>query len=181
MPHPTSIATVRLKQGAESENMSDRPSASVENSGCDAAAAGNSVPISAVMQTLQIETRQRDQFVDVTREVQQIVDRSRVQSGIVLVYVPHTTAGVTINENADPDVVHDMLLTLRRLIPKDAPGYRHAEGNSDSHVKASLMGSSCQVIVEEGRLVLGTWQGIYLCEFDGPRIRQLHVQVASMD
>ena len=100
-----------------------------------------------------------------------------IRSGSVVVYVPHTTAGVTINENADPDVVHDMLLTLKRLVPKDSPGYRHGEGNSDSHVKASMMGSSCQVLVEQGRLVLGTWQGVYLCEFDGPRTRSVHVQV----
>jgi secondary thiamine-phosphate synthase enzyme len=86
---------------------------------------------------------------------------------------------VTINENADPDVVHDMLLTLNRLVPRDAPGYRHAEGNSDSHVKASMMGSSCRVLIEESRLVLGTWQGIYLCEFDGPRTRSVHVQVSA--
>ena len=132
------------------------------------------------MQTLEIQTRQRDEFVDITRELQQMINRSQVQSGSVLVYVPHTTAGVTINENADPDVVHDMLLTLRRLIPKDASGYRHAEGNSDSHVKASLLGSSCQVLIENSRLVLGTWQGVYLCEFDGPRLRQVHVQIAAI-
>ncbi|RPI90250.1 MAG: YjbQ family protein [Planctomycetaceae bacterium] len=132
------------------------------------------------MQTLEIQTRQRDEFVDITRELQQIINRSQVESGSVLVYVPHTTAGVTINENADPDVVHDLLLTLRRLIPKDANGYRHAEGNSDSHVKASLMGSSCQVIIENSRLVLGTWQGVYLCEFDGPRLRQVHVQITAI-
>ena len=93
--------------------------------------------------------------------------------------MPHTTAGVTINENADPDVVHDMLLTLKRLIPKDLPGYRHAEGNSDSHVKASMMGSSCRILIDEGKLVLGTWQGIYFCEFDGPRTRNVHVQVTA--
>lgn len=97
----------------------------------------------------------------------------------MVVYVPHTTAGVTINENADPDVVHDMLLTLRRLVPRDAPGYRHAEGNSDSHVKTAMMGTSCHVLVEEGRLVLGTWQGIYLCEFDGPRSRQVFVRTLA--
>jgi secondary thiamine-phosphate synthase enzyme len=131
------------------------------------------------MQTLNVRTQQRDQFVEITADVQRVLADSGVQSGGVVVYVPHTTAGVTINENADPDVVHDMLLTLRRLIPKDAPGYRHAEGNSDSHVKASMMGSSCHVIVERGRLVLGQWQGIYLCEFDGPRTRQVHVQVSG--
>ncbi len=90
------------------------------------------------------------------------------------IYVPHTTAGVTINENADPDVRQDMLLALNSLVPDSLP-YRHAEGNSPAHVKASLMGSSVQVIIQEGRLVLGTWQGIYLCEFDGPRRRRVFV------
>ena len=130
------------------------------------------------MQTLEIRTRRRAEFVEITAQIQAAVDAARVTSGEVLVYVPHTTAGVTINENADPDVVHDMLLTLARLVPRDAPGYLHAEGNSDSHVKASMMGSSCRVIVERGRLVLGTWQGIYLCEFDGPRTRQVHVRIS---
>ena len=129
------------------------------------------------MHTFEVRTRDRDQFVEITDRVQEALAAASIESGSVVVYVPHTTAGVTINENADPDVVHDMLLTLRRLVPKDAPGYRHAEGNSDSHVKASMMGSSCRVIVEQGRLVLGTWQGIYLCEFDGPRTRTVHVQI----
>jgi len=129
------------------------------------------------VQTFEVRTRQREQFVEITDRVQQALAESPIHSGSVIVYVPHTTAGVTINENADPDVVHDMLLTLTRLVPKDAPGYRHGEGNSDSHVKASLMGSSCQVLVEQGRLVLGTWQGIYLCEFDGPRTRNVHIQI----
>lgn len=129
------------------------------------------------VQTFEVRTTRREDFVEITDSVQKVLDQSRVQSGAAIVYVPHTTAGVTINENADPDVVHDMLLTLKRLVPKDAPGYRHAEGNSDSHVKASMMGSSCHVLVDQGRLVLGTWQGIYLCEFDGPRTRSVHVQV----
>ena len=132
------------------------------------------------MHTLEISTSSRDQFCEITDRVQRLVMESGVQSGVATVYVPHTTAGVTINENADPDVVHDMLLTLRRLIPKDGPGYRHAEGNSDSHVKASLMGSSCRVIVQHGKLVLGTWQGIYLCEFDGPRRRSVQVMVEGV-
>src|SRR5262245_33209991 len=131
----------------------------------------------AIMETLEIRTQQREQFVEITENVQRLVSDSGLRTRAVIVYVPHTTAGVTINENADPDVVHDMLLTLRRLIPKDAAGYRHGEGNSDSHVKASLMGSSCQVLFENGKLALGTWQGIYFCEFDGPRTRTVHVQV----
>jgi len=131
------------------------------------------------MHTLEVRTREREQFVEITDRVQKALAESPVRSGWVVVYVPHTTAGITINENADPDVVHDMLLTLGRLVPKVAAGYRHAEGNSDSHVKASMMGSSCHVLVEERRLVLGTWQGIYLCEFDGPRTRSVHVQVSG--
>lgn len=127
--------------------------------------------------TFEIRSREREQFVEITDEVRRVLAGSRVDSGAVIVYVPHTTAGVTINENADPDVVHDMLLTLRRLVPRDAPGYKHAEGNSDSHVKASMMGSSCRVLVDKGELVLGTWQGIYFCEFDGPRTRSVHVQI----
>jgi secondary thiamine-phosphate synthase enzyme len=127
------------------------------------------------MHTLEIRTRAREEFAPLTRHVQEWVSQNGFADGCVLVYVPHTTAGVTINENADPDVVHDMLLTLRRLIPKDGDGYTHAEGNSDAHVKASLMGSSCRVLVKQGRLVLGTWQGIFFCEFDGPRQRQVHL------
>lgn len=131
------------------------------------------------MLTFEVRTRQRDEFVEITDRAQQFVAETGIQSGVLIVYVPHTTAGVTINENADPDVVHDMLLTLKRLVPKDAPGYRHAEGNSDSHVKASMMGSSCHVLIENGRLVFGTWQGIYLCEFDGPRTRKVHMTLCA--
>ncbi len=129
------------------------------------------------MHQFEVKTQTRDQFCEITEHVQHLVSQSGLQAGVVTVFVPHTTAGVTINENADPDVVHDMLLTLNRLVPKDAPGYRHGEGNSDSHVKASMMGSSVRVIVQQGRLVLGTWQGIYLCEFDGPRRRQVYVEM----
>src|SRR5437763_196638 len=117
------------------------------------------------MVSFDIATSQQDQFVEITERVQQIVSEEGVARGSVVVYVPHTTAGVTINENADPDVVHDILLTLRRLVPRDAPGYRHGERNSDSHVKASCMGSSCTVLIDAGQLVLGRWQGIYFCEF----------------
>ena len=131
------------------------------------------------MHTFEVRTETRDQFVEITDRVQELVRKSGVSAGMAWVYVPHTTAGVTINENADPDVVHDMLLTLRRLIPKDASGYRHAEGNSDSHVKASMMGACSQVFIEQGKLVLGTWQGIYFCEFDGPRQRKVHVRIQS--
>lgn len=115
-------------------------------------------------------------LLDITRRVQDIVSESGVTTGICTVFVPHTTAGVTINENADPDVQHDILLLLRHIV-RDLPEFRHGEGNSAAHVKASLMGSSVTVLVEGGRLRLGTWQGIYFGEFDGPRTRKVWVNV----
>ena len=132
-------------------------------------------------ETLLVATSRRGEMIEITGDVQRVVSQSGVECGAVIVYVPHTTAGCTINENADPDVVHDMLLTLEALVPEDRPGYRHAEGNSDAHVKASMLGSSQTVLIEEGRLVLGTWQGIYFAEFDGPRRRKVLVRVASHD
>jgi len=131
------------------------------------------------MTTLTVSTQQRDQMVEITRQVQQAVDASGVNAGLAVVCVPHTTAGVTINENADPDVVHDFLKQLNEMVPWSQPFYRHAEGNSASHVKASMMGSACTVLIESGRLVLGTWQGIWFCEFDGPRTRQCHVKITE--
>ncbi len=125
---------------------------------------------------ITVPTRQRNQMVDVTHEIQSAVSEAGVDSGFVVCYVPHTTAGITIQENADPDVVHDMLWKLEQLVPKNERAYRHNEGNSDSHIKASMMGSSVTVFVEGGRLVLGTWQGIYFCEFDGPRTRKMLVK-----
>ncbi len=127
--------------------------------------------------TLDVPTRERCALLDVTRPVQQLVGQAQVVSGTVICYVPHTTAGITIQENADPDVVHDILWKLERLVPKDEAAYRHAEGNTDSHIKASMMGSSATVLVADGRLVLGTWQGIYFCEFDGPRTRKMIVKI----
>lgn len=124
-----------------------------------------------------VETRHRDEFVSITARVVEIVSRSGVVRGEATVFVPHTTAGVTINENADPDVVHDVLLTLRELFPQDRRGYQHAEGNSDSHIKAMMMGSSARLLVDQSKPILGTWQGVFFCEFDGPRRRQVHVQV----
>src|SRR5438093_11865639 len=129
------------------------------------------------MVTLDVRTRRRNEFVDVTDTVRDAVRQSGVASGLCVVYCPHTTAAITINENADPDVVHDMLLWLGRAVPKDQPCFRHGEGNSDSHLKASLVGSSVTVLVEDGDLVLGRWQGVYFCEFDGPRTREVIVQV----
>jgi secondary thiamine-phosphate synthase enzyme len=129
------------------------------------------------MTKLDIQTRNRQQFVNVTEQVQQAVTDSGIGSGIVTCFVPHTTAAVTINEHADPDVVHDILGKLAAVFPEHED-YRHAEGNSDAHIKSSLIGCSIQVLVEDSRLVLGHWQGIFFCEFDGPRNRTMLVKVA---
>ncbi|QEL19123.1 secondary thiamine-phosphate synthase enzyme YjbQ [Limnoglobus roseus] len=126
---------------------------------------------------LTVPTQSRSQFVEITEEIQSLLLSSGVKTGSCIVYVPHTTAGITIQENADPDVVHDILLWLNQHVSKNFPGFRHAEGNSDSHIKASLFGSSVTVLIENGKLVFGTWQGIYLCEFDGPRTRSVFVQI----
>jgi secondary thiamine-phosphate synthase enzyme len=128
------------------------------------------------MKTLRIKTARRTQFVDITREVESAVRDSRVSSGVCYVYVPHTTAGVAINEHADPDVARDVEGIFDRLIPHEGP-YRHGEGNTDSHMKAILTGTSQTVLVANGKLALGTWQGIFLCEFDGPRERTVFVKV----
>ncbi len=127
------------------------------------------------MKAFTVATRRRTEFVTITRSVQTAVTELGIVDGTVTVFVPHTTAGITINENADPDVTDDMAGALDRMVPWDGP-YRHAEGNAAAHVKASLMGSSVRVLVQAGRLHLGTWQGIYLCEFDGPRQRQCWVE-----
>src|SRR5271165_986503 len=131
------------------------------------------------MVTFAVATRRRNEFVEITERVRQAVQTSGVRQGFCVVYCPHTTAAITINENADPDVVHDMLLWLERSIPQAQAGFRHGEGNSDSHIKASLVGSSATVLIEDGELVLGRWQGVYFCEFDGPRSRTVHVQVVG--
>jgi secondary thiamine-phosphate synthase enzyme len=130
------------------------------------------------MDVFAVRTSERHQFVNITNQVQKCVTDSGLQDGLVCVFVPHTTAGVTINENADPDVVLDVLETLAKVIPERA-GYRHVEGNSDSHVKSSIIAPSLIVIVEKGRLQLGTWQAIYFTEFDGPRNRQCWVKAVS--
>lgn len=121
---------------------------------------------------LEVRTRRREEFVDMTRLVAEAVREARVEEGAVLVFCPHTTAAITINENADPDVVLDLDSGMRRIAPRDA-GWRHREGNSDGHLKSSLVGPSLLVPVEQGRLALGTWQAIYFCEFDGPRDRRI--------
>jgi secondary thiamine-phosphate synthase enzyme len=130
-----------------------------------------------INETLAVSTRRRCEMVDITRQVADIVAASGISNGEVVVYCPHTTAAITINENADPDVLHDILMTLEELLPQARAGYRHGEGNSDAHVKSSLLGISETVLVQGGRLTLGTWQGIFFCEFDGPRSRKVAVQV----
>jgi secondary thiamine-phosphate synthase enzyme len=128
------------------------------------------------MDSFTVRTKKRNEFVEITEQVRQALAQSGIREGFGVVYCPHTTAAITINENADPDVVHDMLLWFERTVPKDQPGFRHSEGNSDSHIKASLVGSSATVLVEDGELVLGRWQGVYFCEFDGPRHRTVQVK-----
>jgi len=128
------------------------------------------------MKTLRIKTARRTQFVDITREIEQAVRDSAVKQGVCYVYVPHTTAGVAINEHADPDVAGDVEEIFDRLIPHHGT-YRHAEGNTDSHMKAILTGTSKTIFIENAKLALGTWQGIFLCEFDGPRQRSVFIKI----
>ena len=126
--------------------------------------------------SVNVKTGARIEMVDITSLIQKEVSRFGIKEGVCTVYVPHTTAGITINEGADPSVCHDITTKLSALVPYNA-GYRHMEGNADSHIKASLIGSSVSVIVEEGRLALGTWQKIFFCEFDGPRSRKVLLRV----
>jgi len=128
------------------------------------------------MHTLHVRTERRTQLVDITPEVQAAVTKAEVKTGICHLYVPHTTAAVTINEHADPDVASDVEAAFDRLVPLRGP-YKHSEGNSDSHMKAILVGATQTVFVENGRLALGRWQGIFFCEFDGPRDRRLYVKI----
>ena len=127
------------------------------------------------METIQIRTPAHSAAVDITDAVFAKLKENGIQNGICLVYVPHTTAGVIINEGADPDVIDDVLNTLDKMVPWQG-GYKHGEGNSAAHMKSILVGGSVQVIIESGRLVLGTWEKIFLCEFDGPRTRKVHIQ-----
>lgn len=126
-----------------------------------------------------MQTRRRAQLVDMTARLAEAVDRSRVGDGVCHVFVPHTTAGVTINEGADPDVARDIEKHLGSMVPKDS-GFDHEEGNSDSHIKTVLVGPSCAVPVRDGKLALGTWQAVFLCEWDGPRSRQVDVAVVPL-
>jgi len=127
------------------------------------------------MERLEVHTKAHAEFRDITGDIRALVARSKVTSGVAHIFVPHTTAGLTINENADPDVTADILESLEQLVPWRQKFYRHSEGNSAAHVKASLMGFVTTIFIESGQLALGTWQNIYFCEFDGPRSRQVWV------
>jgi len=124
---------------------------------------------------ISVRTRTRQQFVDITGEVAGAISESGVSDGVAVVFTPHTTAGITINENADPDVVHDLELVLDKVCP-DMRGFRHAEGNSDAHARSTFVGCSETILIQDGRPILGTWQGIYFCEFDGPRTRKVWIK-----
>jgi len=130
-----------------------------------------------INETFSISTKQRNQMIDITSQVRSFVSQSGITNGDVIVYCPHTTAAITINENADPSVPHDILLTLEELLPHHRPGYQHSEGNSDAHCKSSLIGCSEQILIKDESLNLGTWQGIFFCEFDGPRSRKVIIQI----
>lgn len=132
-----------------------------------------------MLHTMEITTSKRDELRDITREVQAYVKKIGVQSGIITVYCPHTTAGITINENADPDVKHDVIMRLDEVYPWEHPKYRHAEGNTASHLKSITAGPSQTLIIHEGAVLLGRWQGIYFCEFDGPRHRQYYLKIVE--
>lgn len=128
------------------------------------------------MQEFKIKTNARNEFVDITAQIRTAIRDNNIESGFCTVYCPHTTAAITINENADPDVTTDMLRKLSEMVPAHE-NYRHSEGNSDAHIKSTLIGNSAQVIIQNGTLMLGTWQGIYFCEFDGPRTRKVWVSI----
>lgn len=129
-----------------------------------------------MIHTLHIQTHQRDEMIDITQLVTGLLKKESINDGLAVIYSPHTTAGIAINENADPDVKHDILMRLNEVYPWEHPGYLHAEGNTASHLKAITTGTSQTVLISGGRLILGRWQGIYFCEFDGPRSRNCLVQ-----
>jgi secondary thiamine-phosphate synthase enzyme len=130
-----------------------------------------------IQQQFSVSTKSRCQMIDITSRVQSMVSASGITDGDAIVFCPHTTAAITINENADPSVPHDILLTLEQLLPQHRSGYRHSEGNSDAHCKSSMLGCSEQIPLKDGTLQLGTWQGVFFCEFDGPRSRKVIVQI----
>lgn len=125
---------------------------------------------------VNVKTGARVEFIDITSEIERLVEEAGVQEGVCYLHVPHTTAGITVNEGADPSVRRDIIHTLQKIVPRDA-GYAHLEGNSDAHIKSSLVGTSTFVLIEQGRLQLGTWQSIFFCEFDGPRHRRVAVKI----
>lgn len=135
--------------------------------------------MSYLSEILTVQTHQRNEMIDITAEIAAAVEKTDIDAGAAIVFCPHTTAGITINENADPDVPHDMLLTLEELLPQHRPGYLHNEGNSDAHVKSSLIGVSETILIQNGQLKLGTWQGVYFCEFDGPRSRHVYLHITG--
>jgi secondary thiamine-phosphate synthase enzyme len=127
---------------------------------------------------LSVKTRERTELIDITSDINQLIQKSGIDQGLCMVYVPHTTAAVTINESADPSVKSDILMILNQIIPWEA-NYRHMEGNSPAHIKSTLVGSSELIAIENRRLILGTWQGIFFCEFDGPRTRKVDVRIVA--
>jgi secondary thiamine-phosphate synthase enzyme len=129
-----------------------------------------------MIQTFQVRTSKKTELIDISRSVQEAVEKTGFKDGVCIIFVPHTTAAVTINENADPSVVQDIVTELNKIVPFE-DRYQHMEGNSAAHIKASIVGSSQTVFIESGKLVLGTWQGIFFCEFDGPRNRKVHVKM----
>jgi secondary thiamine-phosphate synthase enzyme len=130
------------------------------------------------VKTISIETRTRDEMINITSLIQEFISESALIDGIVIIHIPHTTAAVTINENADPDVCRDIIYKLAKDIPQSG-NYHHGEGNSDAHVKSSLVGSTLTLIAEKGQLLLGTWQAVYFCEFDGPRSRKIYLKARA--
>jgi len=130
------------------------------------------------MVTLSITTSQQTEFLDITGKVEEVILKAQVSDGLALVFIPHTTAGITINEGADPNVQEDILRMLNQMVPFKGP-YRHGEGNSPAHIKSSLIGSSVSLMIENGRLILGRWQSLFFCEFDGPRTRKVLIKIIS--
>ncbi|MFW6131016.1 MAG: secondary thiamine-phosphate synthase enzyme YjbQ [Candidatus Aminicenantaceae bacterium] len=130
------------------------------------------------MRIIEVKTQKKEEFIDITSRIKKEVENSGIENGMCVVYIPHTTSGVTINESADPSVKEDIVMTMKKLIPDSLP-YSHAEGNSPAHIKSSLIGSSVNIIIHKGNLSLGTWQGIFFCEFDGPRNRKVFIKISS--
>ncbi len=130
------------------------------------------------MMTIDIATGKKVEMIDITAKVRQAVTNSNISSGLALLHVPHTTAGITINEHADPDVARDMIMELNKIVPFE-DRYQHGEGNSPAHIKSTLVGAQLWLIIDEGKPVLGTWQGVFYCEFDGPRKRKLHIKMVA--